>query len=142
MNFSGVENKVFFKQKSWWKNYIYSLLKSACFELYGNGKCGLFLRQKINEKMIFTDCWNALFLNFSGKENTVFFEEKPWWKDDIYRLLKSSCFELFRDKKWGLFWDKKLMERWYLLITEKFLFWTTEKFFFWAFWWWETRSLF
>ena len=70
-----------------------------------------FLGQKVNEKMIFTDCWNVLVLKFSGKENTVFFEAKTWWKNDIYWLLKSSCFELYCDGKCGLFWDKKLMER-------------------------------
>ena len=131
MNFSGVENSVFFEPKSSWK-HIYLLMESSCFELFGNGKYGLFLWQKINEKMIFTDYWNALVLNFSGIENTTFFEAKSWWKDDFYWLLKSSCFEFFRDGICGLFWCKKLMERWYLLITEKFLFW--------AFRWWEIWS--
>ena len=28
--------------------------KSSCFELFGNGKLGLLLRQKIDGKMIFT----------------------------------------------------------------------------------------
>ena len=131
MNFSGVKNTVFFEPKSWWK-HIYVLLESSCFELFGNGKYSLFLRQKINEKMIFTDYWNALVLNFSGMENTTVFEAKSWWKDDIYWLLKSSCFEFFRDGICGLLWCKQLMERWYLLITEKFLFW--------AFRWWEIWS--
>ena len=142
MKFWGVENTVFFEPKSWWKYDIYWLLKSSCFELFGNGKYRLFLRQKVNKKIIFTDYWNVLVLNFSGMENTVFFEAKSWWKDGIYWLLKISCFELFRDGKCCLFWGKKLMERWYLLITEKFLFWATEKFLFWAFRWWEIRSFF
>ena len=43
----GVENTVFFEPKSWWKYDIYWLLKSSCFELFGNGKYGLFLRQKL-----------------------------------------------------------------------------------------------
>ena len=99
-----------------------------------------------------------MVFNFSGVENTVFFEPKSWWKYDIYWLLKSSCFELFgngkyglflrqnlvksywlltcfeffEDGKYGIFWTKKLMERWYLLVTEKFLFWTFP--------WWEIRS--
>ena len=57
-------------------------------------------------------------------ENTVFFEPKSWWKDDIYRLQSSSCFELFRDEKYGGILAQKLMERYCLLITEKFWFWT------------------
>ena len=89
----GVENTVFFEPKRWWKYDIYWLLKSSCFGRFGNGKYALFLRQKVNEKMIFTDYWNVLVLNFSGKENTVFF------------------------------WGKKLIERLCLPITEKLLFW-------------------
>ena len=50
--------------------------------------------QKVDGKMIFTDYWKVLVLNFSMMGNTVFFESRSWWK------------------------------RWYLLITEKFLFWT------------------
>ena len=103
-----MENTAFFEPKSWWKNGIYWLLKSSCFGLFGNGKYGLFLRQKVNEKMIFTDYWNVLVLNFSEKENAVFFEAKSWWKDDIYQLMKSSCFELFRDGKCGRFLRKKV----------------------------------
>ena len=88
------EIRYFFQPKSWWKDNIYRLLKSSYFDLFGNGKCGLFLSQKVDGKMIFTDYWKVLVLNFSMMGNTVFF------------------------------WVKKLMERWYLLVTEKFLFWT------------------
>ena len=68
----------------------------------------------------------------SGDENTVFFELKSWWKDDIYWLLESPCFELFGGGRYGFFLAKMLMKRRYLLITEKLLFWT--------FWRWEIRS--
>ena len=53
-----------------------------------------FLNQKVDGKIIFTDYWKVLVLNFSEMGNTVFFVAK------------------------------KLMERWYLLITENVLFWT------------------
>ena len=53
-----------------------------------------FLSQKVDGKMLFTDYWKVLVLNFLVIGNTVFF------------------------------WAKKLMERWYLLINEKFLSWT------------------
>ena len=64
-------------------------------------------------------------------KNVVFFEPKCWWKNDIYWLLKISCWNFsitvfFESRSW---W-----KRWYLLITEKFLFWT--------FWWWKIRSFF
>ena len=107
---------VFFEPKSWWKDDIYWLLKSSCFELFDDGKYGLFLSQEVDGK------------------------------DDIYWLLKSSCFELFGGGKYGIFLSqevdgkmiftgyrevlvlnfsvmgntiffslKQLMERWYLL---------------------------
>ena len=89
-----MKNVVFFEPKSWWKDDIYWLLKSSCFELFDDGKYGLFLSQEVDGKMIFTGYWKVLVLNFSVMGNTVFF------------------------------WVKKLMERWYLLVTDKFLFWT------------------
>ena len=74
--------------------HVYWLPKSSCLEVSRDGKYGLFSSQKVNRKIIFTDYWKILVLNFSEMGNTVFF------------------------------WAKKLMGRWYLLITEKFLFWT------------------
>ena len=54
----------------------------------------VFLSQKADGNMIFTDYWKVIVLIFSRMGNTVFI------------------------------WVKKLMERCYLLVTEKFLFWT------------------
>ena len=92
----------------------------------------VFLSQKVDGSMIFTDYWKGLVLTISGMGNM------------------------------GFFWSKKLMERWYLLITGNFLFWTFRwwemglflsqevdgKMIFtghWevlVFWWWEIRSFF
>ena len=58
---------------------------------------------------------NFLFWTFRWWEIRPFFESRSWWKDDIYWLLRKSCFELFSDAKYGLFSFKMLMERWYLL---------------------------
>ena len=91
---------VFFEPKSWLKNDIYWLLKSSCFELFGDGKYGLFLSQEVDGKMILTDYWKVLVLNFSAMGKTVFFEPKSWWKDNIYWLMKSSFFELFVNGWW------------------------------------------
>ena len=88
------EVRSFIQSKSWWKDDIYRLLKSSCFELFGDGKDGLLFSQKVDGKMIFTDYWKVLVLNFSVMGSTVFYAVK------------------------------KLMERWYLLVTLKFLFWT------------------
>ena len=94
--------------KSWWKYDIYWLLRSSCFNIFGNDKYGLFWSQKVDGKMIFTDHWKGLVLNFSVMGHTVFFESKSWWKDDIYWLLRSSCFELFGDGKYGLFFSQNV----------------------------------
>ena len=102
------EIRYFFEPKSWWKDNIYRLLKSSCFDLFGNGKCGLFLSQKVDGKMIFTDYWKGLVLNFSLMGNTFFFESRIWWKDDIHWLLRSSSFELFGDRKYSLFFSQKI----------------------------------
>ena len=68
-----------------------------------------FFSQKVDGKMIFTDYWKVLVLNFSMMGNTVFFlSEEVDGKDDIYWLLKSSCFELFGDGKYDLFFSQKV----------------------------------
>ena len=101
-------------------------------------KSRVFLSQKFDGNMIITDYWKDLVLNFSEMGNTVFssakklteicllitgkflfwtfrwleirsfFESRSWWKDDIYWLLRSSCFELFGDGKYGLFFSQKV----------------------------------
>ena len=77
-----------------------------------------FLSQNVDGKMIFTAYWKVLVSNFSEMENTVFFEPKRWWKDEIYWSLKSSCFALFEDGKYGLSLsqkvDKKMTFTWSL----------------------------
>ena len=92
-------------------------MKSSCFNLFRNGKYGLFLSQKVGEKMISTDYWTGLALNFLVMGNMVFFGPRNWWKDDIYWLLSSSCFELFGDGKYSLSFsqnvDGNIIFTWY-----------------------------
>ena len=69
----------------------------------------VFLSQKVDGNMIFTDYWKVLVLNFSMMGNTVFFlSEEVDGKDDIYWLLKSSCFELFGGGKYGIFLSQEV----------------------------------
>ena len=63
----------------------------------------VFLSQKVDGDMIFTDYWKVLVLTFSEMGNTVFSWTKSWRKYDIYWLLESSCFELFGDERYSLF---------------------------------------
>ena len=111
MKFLELENTVFFRAKSWWKYNIHWLLKSSYFELFRDERYRIFLNQKVDGKMMFTDYWKVLVLNFSEMGNTVFFERKNLWKDDIHWLLKNSCFDLFGDKKYGLFFTQKVDEK-------------------------------
>ena len=94
----------------------------------------VFLSQKVDGKMIFTDYWKVLVLNFSVMGNMVSF----WVKNLIEKMIfadygKVLVLNFSVVGNTVFFWVRKLMERWYLLITE-FLFWT--------FWWWEIRSFF
>ena len=99
----------------------------------------VFLSQKVDGNMIFTDYGKVLVLINSEMGNTVFswvrkfierwclliiekvlfwtfrwwkiryfLESRSWWKDDIYRLRRSSCFELFGGGKYGLFYSQKI----------------------------------
>ena len=87
---SEMGNTVFSWAKKLTEIWYLLITERSCFNLFGNGKYGLFLSQKVDGNMIFTDYWKILVLNFSLIGNTV------------------------------LFWVKKLMEKWYLLVTEKF----------------------
>ena len=98
---------------------VYWLLRGPYFEIFGDEKYCLFFSQKVEIwYLLITE--KILLWNFWEWETLSFFEAKSWWKDDIYCLLKSSCFKIFGEGKYVLFWDKKLMKIWYLLITEKF----------------------
>ena len=70
-----------------------------------------FLSQKVDGKMLFTDYWKVIVLNFSVIGKTIFFESRSWWKDDIYWLMRSSCFELYGDGKYGLSFSQKVDEK-------------------------------
>ena len=105
---------------------------------------------------------NSCFELFRDR-NTVFFELKSWWKDDINWLLESSCFELFGGGKYCLFFQPKgwwkddiywllkssCFERfgdgkyglfWAKKLIERWYLLINEKFLFWTFRTWEIRS--
>ena len=84
LNVLEIKNTVFFEAKIWWKYDIYWLLKSSYRELFRNGKYGLVMSQNADGKMIFTDYWKVLVLNFSVMANKTFFQPKIWLEDDIH----------------------------------------------------------
>ena len=82
--------------------------KKFLFWNFWGWKMWYFLSQKVDGKVIFTDYWKVLVLDFSMMGNTVLFDSRSWWKDDIYWLTKSSYFELFADGKCDLFFSQKV----------------------------------
>ena len=56
--------------------HAYCLLKSSCFEILGDKKYDLFLSQKVDGNMIFTDYWKVLLLKFLIWEIPSFFSRK------------------------------------------------------------------
>ena len=84
------EIRSFLEPNSWRKYDIYWLLESSCFELFGDGKYGLFLSQEVDGKMIFTSYWEVLVLNFSVMGKTVFFSAKKlmerWCLHGLFEL--------------------------------------------------------
>ena len=89
LKLSDFENTVFFEPKSWWKDYIYWILKSSCFELFRDRKYGLFSSGKVDGKLIFTDSWKVLVFSFLVMEIRSFSQWKSLWKDDIYLFFLS-----------------------------------------------------
>ena len=87
--------------------HVYWLLKSSCFELFGDGKCGHFWAKKLMERWYLLITGKFLFWTLWRWEIRYFFELKSWWKDDIYWLLKDSCFELLKGSCFGLSGDGK-----------------------------------
>ena len=127
------EIRSLFELKKLMERWYLLITKSSSFELFGDGKYGLFLSQEVDGKMIFTDYWEVLVLTFRKWEIRSFLSQKLMERQYLL-ITERSSFELFSDGKYGLFWVKKLIERWYLLVTEKFLFLTFQL--------WKTRSFF
>ena len=76
----------FFVPKSWWKYVICYLLKSSCFELYGDGKYGIFFSQKVDGTMIFTwSFWVFHFIPGLGKYGFSCNEFGHRWKSATWK---------------------------------------------------------
>ena len=84
-----------------------------CFWLFGNGKYGLFLRQKVSGKIIFTGYWKVLVLSFSVMRNMVM---------EIRYLLitEKFLFWAFRGRETQSFFiqkaDIKIIFTWYFWV--------------------------
>ena len=83
------EIRSFFEPKSWSKSDIYWLLKISLFELFGDGKYGLFWVKKLMARWYLLVTEKFLFWTFRWWEIGVFFQPKSWLKDDIYLVFLS-----------------------------------------------------
>ena len=86
--------------------HVYWLLKSSW--AFRRWKYRLFCTKKLMERWYLLITGKFLFWTFWRWEIRSFFEPKSSWKDDVYWLLKSSCFEIFEDGKCGLFLSQKV----------------------------------
>ena len=70
------------------------------------------MSQKVDGKMIFTDYWKGLVLNFSVIRNSVIFQQKFWWKDDIYMVFLSF---LWYSRTWKIWFFAQCNNHIYLI---------------------------
>ena len=64
-------------------------MKSSCFELFRDGKYGLFWAKKLMERWHLLATERFLFWSFRWWQIRPFFQAKSWWKDDIYLVFFS-----------------------------------------------------
>ena len=72
LNFLGIRNTVFFWTKNWWKDDIYWFPKNSCFELFGDGKCVLFLSSNNGNFQWYSRTWEICFFCAMSTSNISF----------------------------------------------------------------------
>ena len=87
--FARMGNTVFFWAKKVMERWYLLITEKFLFWTFRWWEIQCFLSQEVDGKMIFTGYLEILVLNFSVMENTVFFQPKRWWKDDIYLIFLS-----------------------------------------------------
>ena len=83
--------------------HVYWLLKKSCLKFFKLENTIFFPAKMLMKKWYLLITEKFLFWTVHCWEIRSFFEPKSWWKDDIYWLLKSSCFVIFGDGQYGLF---------------------------------------
>ena len=114
LKFLEMKNMVFLSQKVDGNMIFTDYWKVLVLTFSEMGNTVFSWAKKLTEIWYLLITGKFLFWTFRWWEIRSFFESRSWWKDDIYWLLRSSCFELFGDGKYGLFFSQKLMERSYL----------------------------
>ena len=93
------EIRSFFESRSWWKDDIYWLLRSSCFDLSEMGNT-VFSEPKVDGKTIFTDYWTFLFWTFRWWEIRSFLSQEVHGKM-IFRWSFWAFFDIPGPRKYG-----------------------------------------
>ena len=102
-----MKNMVFLSQKND-GNIFTDYWKVLVLTFSGMGNTVSFWAKKLMERWYLLITEKVLFWTFRWWEIRSFFESRSWWKDDIYWLPRSSCFELFGDGKYNIFFSQKI----------------------------------
>ena len=97
LNFSEIENRPFLCQKVDGNVLVLNFSGMENTVFFTKKLMEIYLL--VAEKFLLWTFWEC--------KNTVFFELKSWWKDDIHWLLKSPCFDLFDNLKIWSFLSQK-----------------------------------
>ena len=89
LTFSEMGNTVFSWAKKLMEIWYLLMIGKFLFWTFGWWEIRSFFESRNWWKMIFTGYWEVLVLNFSVMGNTVFFQPKSWWKDDICMVFLS-----------------------------------------------------
>ena len=107
LKFLEMKNMVFLSQKVDGNMIFTDYWKVLVLTFSEMGNTVFFWAKKLTEIWYLLITGKFLFWTFWWWEIRSFFESRSWWKDDIYCLLRSCCFELFGDGKYGLFFQPK-----------------------------------
>ena len=113
LKFSGMENTVFLKAKSCWKDDISWLLKSSCFQLFGDEKMKRSYLLII-EMLLLWATEKFLFWTFQWWEIRSFLHSKRWCKDNIYFVFLSFSW-------YSRTWEVRFFRHWELIVIKWFL---------------------
>ena len=118
LKFLEVRNMVFLSQKVDGNMIFTDYRKVLVLIFLEIGNTVFSWAKKLIERWYLLITEKVLFWMFRWWKIRSFFESTSWWKDDIYWLRRSSCFELFGDGKYGLFYSQKV--DWNLIFTRSF----------------------
>ena len=108
LKFLEIKNMVFLSQKVDGNMIFTDYWKVLVLTFSEMGNTVFSWAKKLIERWYLLITEKVLFWTFRWWKIRSFFEPRSWWKDDIYWLRRSSCFELFGDGKYGLFYSQKV----------------------------------